>query len=61
MSRMSRSTVQRVTRVPSSLSWAQILSAPYTDKLFSHTRRISVRSSASRTRRVDGGRRLAAW
>ena len=31
MSRINRSTVQRATRMPSALSWAQILAAPYTN------------------------------
>ncbi len=61
MSAMSRSTVQRATRVPSLFSWSQILSAPYTDKLSSQTFSTSGRSSASRTARADGGRILAAW
>ena len=38
---MSRSTVQRATGIPSRLSCAQTLSAPYTWRCSSQTRRIA--------------------
>ena len=38
--RMSRSTVQRATPIPSRCSWRHTLRAPYTPKFDSHTRRI---------------------
>lgn len=59
-SAISRSTVQRATRTPSLLSWSHTLSAPYTARFCSHTRRICGRSSASRTALADGGRCFAA-
>ena len=57
--RIKRSTVQRATLMFSRLSWAQILSAPQTNRFSSNTRPISTLSSSSRTARADGGRFLA--
>jgi hypothetical protein len=45
--------------MPSRLSWAQILGAPYTPKFSAWTRAISALSSSSRRDRVEGRRRLA--
>ncbi len=58
---MRRSTVQRATWVPSRLSCAQTLSAPYTPSMFcAQIRAISRRRYSSRTWRADGGRFLWA-
>ena len=51
--RMRRSTVHRATPTPSRCSWRHTFRAPYTPKFVSHTRRIRVRSTASRRDRAD--------
>jgi hypothetical protein len=52
---MSRSTVQQATLMPSLFNWSQILSAPYTDRFFSRTRKVSGLSSPSWIERAEGG------
>ncbi len=58
-SRISRSTVQRATRIPSRFSCAHTLGAPYTPKFSPWTRVISSFSSSSLIDRDDGPRRFA--
>ena len=60
ISRISRSTVQRATRMYSRLSCFQILSAPLTPKCSRCTRATSTFSAASDSARFDGGLVLAA-
>jgi hypothetical protein len=55
-SRISRSIVQRATRMPSRFSCAQTLSAPYAPKFSAWTRVIAGFSTASRRRNADTGR-----
>jgi hypothetical protein len=58
--RITRSTVQRATRLPRRLSSSHVLRAPYTSSYSVRIRRISATISASRTARAEGGLPAAA-